>query len=172
MKAIDFLKSLFRYNSRKVNCMPTPEHIGKMSFSEILLIIPKMNELVSMRYITALTKRLYEIALYDNHVPDEHRAAALELIETLKLTVERSLTPEVIKAYRDANTFMESKVHSLGVGSLAWLIQEYSIPPHEIVNFIAKPEYKNLLEDFLLTISPELADKIKLELYERNSPDQ
>ena len=72
--------------------------------------------------------------------------------------------PETLEAYRKANAFMEENASRIGVGSLAWLIEEYKIPSDKIVSFIAKPEYRDLLNDFFAVLSPSNAQKLKTEL--------
>lgn len=106
------------------------------------------------------------IALYDHHVIKQHRIGALRLIETLKDSMESSMTdnPEALEAYRKANAFMEENTSRLGVGSLAWLIEEYQIPSDDFVSFIAKPEHRDLLSDFFATLSPSAAETLKAEL--------
>jgi hypothetical protein len=57
---------------------------------------------------SALTQRLYKIALYENHVLAEHRKDTLERLTTVKSLVEERYKdePEVVTRYREANRSM------------------------------------------------------------------
>jgi hypothetical protein len=112
---------------------------------------------------TTITRRLYMISLYDNHVPNGHREAAAKLLEMVKSTVEETFkdNPKELMAYREANSSMEEGARKLGVGSLAWKILEYGIPSDEMVAFIARPEHRHLLDDFFPTLGRELAEQVR-----------
>src|SRR5271169_6201337 len=113
---------------------------------------------------TAVTRRLYEIALFDNHVPAEQRISALELLETVKWTVETGWqdNPRAIEAYRGANAAIEDRATRVGVGSLSWLIEENRIEStEELIQFIALPEHALLLDTFYETVGAELAVALK-----------
>jgi len=137
-----------------------------MSFLDIVEHVRHLPKVMTAQHAGALTKRLYEIALYDHHVIEEHRKAALQLLGTVKHTLEASIAdnPEALEAYRKANAFMEGNASRLGVGSLAWLIEEYQIPSDEIVSFIAKPEHRDLLNAFFTILNPSRAEKLRAEL--------
>jgi hypothetical protein len=120
-----------------------------------------------MPVYTALTRRLYEIALYDHRVPYEHRKDAWERLDTVKALVEDGLKhlPDAVAQYRAANRAMEEGVHRFGLGSLGWLIQENGISgTEEMVRFIARPEHAHLLEVFYSTLAPETAALLKQEV--------
>jgi len=112
---------------------------------------------------TVVTQRLYEVALFDNHVPTEQRISALELLETVKWIVETGRKDtSAIAAYRGANAAIEDGATRRGVGSLAWLIKENRMEStEELIQFIALPEHAPLLDDFYETVGPELAVALK-----------
>ena len=74
---------------------------------------------------SALTQRLYEIALYENHVLAEHRKDTLERLATVKALVEERYKdePEVVMSYREANRSMGEEFRQIGVGSLTLQVQ-------------------------------------------------
>ena len=135
-----------------------------MSFLDVMEHIQQLGEFITPQQGGALTKRLYEIALYDHHVDKEHRTAALKLLDTLKRSIESVMTPEAFDAYQKANAYMEGNVRRLGIGSLAWLIEEQAVPSDEIVAFIARPEHGPLREDFFSVLSPANAQVVKAQL--------
>ena len=162
---LKFIKSLLQGKWHRDDAPPVLS-VEIMSFPDICEHVPHLPELITLGHGSALTKRLYEIALYDHNVIKEHRVGALRLLETLKDTMESSMTdnPETLETYRKANAFMEANASRLGVGSLAWSIEEYQIPSDQIVPFIAKPEHRDLLNDFFAVLSPSNAEKLKAEL--------
>ncbi|MCC4113726.1 hypothetical protein LLG90_00005 [Aromatoleum toluclasticum] len=159
-----FFKSLFRRIVGDGSPSPTP--IEGMSFLEILEHVKQLPESITIQHGTALTKRLYEIALYDHHVSEEHRTGAVKLLETVNETVEAVMreNPQALTAYRTANAYMEENAHRIGIGSLAWLIEEHGVPPEQIVEFIANSEYRHLLNDFFSVLDRATAEKVKDEL--------
>ena len=113
---------------------------------------------------SALTQRLYEIALYENHVLAEHRKDTLERLATVKALVEERYKdePEVVMRYREANRLMGEEFGRLGVGSLAWQVQELGISGDgDLLRFISRPENAPLLQDYLSTLGPELAGQFR-----------
>lgn len=162
-----FLQSLFGGKSTDQE-LPLPP-VEAMSFPEILKHVQELPDRISPQHGTALTKRLYEIALYDHHVAKEHRAGALKLLQALKTSVESVLSPDAIEAYRQANAHLESGVRRLGIGSLSWLIEEHNISPDDIISFIAKPEHRELLDDFFTVLSPADAEAVKVQLTQYRS---
>lgn len=160
----NYFKSIFGRTAGDELLPPTP--IERMSFIEILEHVNALPDAITIQHGTALTKRLYEIALYDNNVPEEHRTGAAKLLETVKATVENVMhgNPQALAAYRSANAFMEENAHCFGIGSLGWLIEEHRVPPEQIVEFIANPEYRHLLDDFFSVLDQSVAEKVREEL--------
>src|SRR6266446_6766662 len=68
--------------------MDTPPPIDTMSFDQLAAFMGSIEGHTAARYGGALTKRLYEIALYDNHIPQAHREGASELLRIIKQTME------------------------------------------------------------------------------------
>lgn len=156
-----FLKSLI--SGRRGSDETQAVLIDSMSFPEILQLVQNLPEFIEIKQGTALTKRLYEIALYENHVSAEHRAAAVKLLKSLMQSMEASLAnnPEGLAAYRKANAYMEDNVRRHGLGSLSWLIVENRIAPEDILPYVTRPEHLQLLEDFYSSLAPADRDKIR-----------
>jgi hypothetical protein len=74
-------RQLFRGSLMSSSGAPRP--IDKMSFDQIAAFMGSIDGHTAVTYGGALTHRLYEIALYDNHVPEPHREAARKLLESL-----------------------------------------------------------------------------------------
>ncbi|MGH8737560.1 MAG: hypothetical protein ACREVC_09405 [Burkholderiales bacterium] len=159
---LKFVKSLLHGKSTQ-GAAPVPD-VELMSFPDIRDYVHQLPELITAQQANALTKRLYEIALYDNHIEKEQRAAALRLLDTLKKSVESVMTPEYVEAYRQVNAQMEEGVRRFGIGSLTWLIQENQIPNDEIIPFIARSEHAELLEGFFAALDPNTADALRAQL--------
>ena len=159
---IKFIKSLLQ--GKSAESPPPVPAVELMSFADLAKYIPQLPDFVTLKEGTALTKRLYEIALYDNRVEKEHRIGALKLLETLKATLESVLTPEAVEQYRKANAYMEDNVRRLGIGSLAWLVEEQQVPKDDLIPFIARPEHSQLLEKYFSLLSPAVAEAVKAEL--------
>lgn len=141
--------------------------ILKMSFAEISRYLNEMSISVPMPVYSALTQRLYEIALYDHHVPVEQRREALEYLDTVKAIVESGFKekPDALTYYRAGNREMEDGARKCGIGTLAWLIEENGISSDdELVRFLARPESGPLLEEYFATLGPELATQLKQEV--------
>jgi hypothetical protein len=117
---LKFIKALLQGKSHR-NDAPPVLSVEIMSFPDICEHMPHLPEMITLGNGSALTKRLYEIALYDHNVTEEHRTGALRLLETLKDSMESSMkdNPEGLEAYRKANAFMEANGSRIGVAH--WL---------------------------------------------------
>jgi hypothetical protein len=153
--------------------MDTHPPIDTMSFEQIAAFMGSIDGRTAVRYGGTLTKRLYEIALYDNHVPQTHREGANKLLGLIKQTMEMaySHSPEAITKYREANATMEEGARRIGVGSLPWLLLENKVSTEaEMVEFVARPEHRHLRENFYAIIDNDLAEKVKAKIAERPDP--
>jgi len=144
------------------------KRIDGMGLPEIIDFMRKIdgNE-IWFYYGGALSKRLYEISMYDNYVSDSERKSASDLLEIIKGTMERAspLSPEKYKAYLEANSYTEEQARFIGVGSLAWMLKEYKIDGEtEIIAFLKRSEHQPLLENFFAVMRPELAAEFKVRL--------
>jgi hypothetical protein len=66
------------------------------------------------------------------------------------------------RGVREANRSMGEEFRRLGVGSLAWQVQEFGISgDDELLRFISRPENAPLLEGYFSTLAPELASQLR-----------
>ncbi len=130
---------------------PKESEYGEYSLTQILEYLSAIPDNSSIQSPGNLTKRLYEISYFDNFVEERERATAADLLEITKLELEKifSENPEALESYQSANKFMEDRIPYLGIGSLAWMMNEYKIPDEDICDFIVKTENGHLLGKFL-----------------------
>jgi hypothetical protein len=171
-----FLKALFQGSSEKKPASSPPpqdlsmayEQIEGKPFEEVLALVQSMSKTTQARSgsITVLIRRFYRIALYDNHVPQEHRAAALKLAEALTADLEKahSDNPDAVAQLKAAISQMVEEARRGGYGSLAWRLQEDSISAAGTVPYIMKPEYRPLIPDFLDFIGRDAVKNMKHHL--------
>jgi hypothetical protein len=138
--------------------------IESMSFAELLEHLSKIDKHITPGHGAILTKRLYEIALLDHHVRDEDRSEALRILDAVKQSMESVLGSDALDVYRQANELMETGALRMGVGSLAWLIEEHGIPHDEIAAFVSRPEHESLREDLYVILDPNVAEALKAQV--------
>ena len=139
--------------------------IEEMTFDEIINFIKNKKESIHTKELINCLKRLYEIALWDNHVPDQKREMALQLTDAIMQDLEESLTdnPDALAAIKEANKSMIENTRIIGYGSLSWKINEESIPSEDIVAYAMRPEHRHLVPDFLTTMREENLENCKRE---------
>lgn len=112
-------------------------------------------------------RRLYEIALWDNHVPEGHRASAFELAKALGADMELAAAgnPDLIKACRACVTGM---VDAAPYGTLNWLALEHNIPGDQYAAFVIRREHGHLVRAFFNDITsssePETVKTFKRDM--------
>ena len=137
----------------------TSKPIEEMSYQKIVDYVSKLPSSVGMDVTAPLTKRLYEIIYFDNHVPLAHRKNAKKILDTLKKEVEKTLKKQNLKAlraYQKAYKFQEKLIPINGYGSLAWLLKEKNISDKETIPFVMKPKYAHLLKNLLFMMGDRL----------------
>jgi hypothetical protein len=125
--------------------------ISEMSYGQLERFMSGLKADAPMAISAAVTQRLYEIVLYDNHVPVADRKAAWEWLGTVKAIVETGYRekPAAVAAYRAANEHMEDNARLIGIGTLPWLIAEHGVEGAEaLIEFVMRPEHEPLLENF------------------------
>ena len=165
-----FFTSLFRTNKERQGPIPSEpvaskEQIEQMSIEETLSYARSVKLNTSGQAIT-LIQRLYTIALYDNHVQEQHREIALRLAEALTADLEKALSenPDGLAALRKANGFMIERARLHGVGSLSWKITEESVSTADIPRYVMKPEHRHLVPTFFEVIGKDAVLEFKKEL--------
>jgi hypothetical protein len=136
-----------------------------MSLEEILAYIPSMGDKASAQQCIPLLQRLYEIALYDHHISERHRNAALKLAETLTTELEKALsdTPDALIALQTANKLMIERARWFGIESLFWKIAEESVSNADSFPYVMRPEHRHLVPDYFEAIGQETVVKDRKE---------
>jgi len=146
----------------------TAEAILKMSYAEILRYLDAVRlQSRPLSVCSALTQRLYEIVLYDHHVPNADRQGAWEHLRTVKAVVEEGFkhSPDTVAKYRADNEAMEEGARKFGLGTMPWLIKENRIESTEdLIRFITRPEYRRRLEELCAVLEPEVAARLRQEV--------
>ena len=145
------------------------EDIEKMPYEELRSYMVQTVEAKKtgpMRQLTAFQRRLFEIALWNNHVPAEHRNEALRLAESLTVDIEAAAAdnPQFLEAVREATKFM---VGHAPYGRLFWLIEENKVPSDQTPSFIVRPEHSHLVRGYFEDTSgapPEAIHDLKRDL--------
>jgi hypothetical protein len=162
-----FFKSLFRTSKERQEPIPSrsAESIKEMSIDEILSYAAS-GELKTSGQAIALIQRLYTIALYDNHVQEQHREIALRLAEALTVDLEKALSenPDGLADLRKANNYMIENARLWGVGSLFWKITEEAVLAAEIPQYVMRPEHRHLVPAYLEALGEETVTKYRKEL--------
>jgi len=81
------------------------EDIADKPFLELLQFVKKefsKSPTGDASSLITFQRRLFEIAFWDNHVPDGHRAKAAELAENLTSDIEKALSTDGLEVYRTA----------------------------------------------------------------------
>jgi hypothetical protein len=144
--------------SEKLNKAEIEAAIEGMTFEALTRCMDEISISSPMWVWTSLSKRLIEIALYDNHVPTKQRENALARLETINLIVTSGFKdkPDVIALYQEANRYIIEEARQIGFGTLAWMVKELNITSdEELVRFLSLPENASQLENFLSMLGPE-----------------
>jgi len=141
----------------------TFEELEPLKFEELLKRVQALPATVPSGTMTAFTRRFLTLGLADHHVPQEQRLQALKMAEMLTQQLEAVFAnqPETIAALKQANDGMYEIARTLGVGSLAWILDENSVPPDQYIASAMKPEYRHLVPNFLEALGPEGLAKSK-----------
>jgi hypothetical protein len=90
-KMAGFFKTLFRKTAAPASATAQQQHdlisyeqLEGKPFDEIVEIVKSFSAFASVPFgsMSAITRRLYQIALYDNHVTQEQRNAAARLADS------------------------------------------------------------------------------------------
>jgi hypothetical protein len=135
--------------------------IGEMSLDEIIAFIGSKKDSLPTEELFGCLRRLSEIIVLDNRIPEQQREMALKLYcAIMQYLKESSDNPDALKALKDANDGM---IKNACNGSLSWKINEESIPSEDVVAYAMRPDHRHLVPDFLATTEIEELKKIKRE---------
>ena len=159
----NFFKSFFRRGQSEAQPAPqlappiSFEELEPLKFEELLKRVQSLPETVPSGTMTAFVRRFLTLGLADHHVPQEQRLQALKLAEMLTQQLESVFAnqPDSIAALKKANDAMFEIARTLGVGSLAWILEENSVPTDQYIPHAMKPEYRHLVPNFIEALGPE-----------------
>ena len=86
---INFIRKLF--GSRHQPYVANKMLIDEMSFDDIIAFMENKRDSIHNKELVNCLKRLFEIALWDNHVPDQQREMALKLTDAIMQDLEKGL---------------------------------------------------------------------------------
>ena len=121
---------------------------------------------VTVTSMMACERRLYQIALWDNHIDKSSRATALALAEGFTKSIELAAAgnPQLLEACQTAVQFI---VGHAPYGRLFWLIEEHKVPSDQEISFIIRPEHSRLVKGYFEDTSgapPEAIHDLKRAL--------
>lgn len=113
-----------------------------------------------------MQRRLFEIALWDNHVDEGHRASALNLAGKLgeDMTAHAAGNLDLEQAYKAAVAYM---VDGAPYGTLAWLIEEHRVQKGQYAAFIVRPEHSHLVKAYFQGVA-EVAKPEAMKAFRRD----
>lgn len=124
--------------------------------------------------------RLVDIACFDNHISDEDQQTAKKAAEALKADVLAGFAdnPDAMEAFIEASDNHMDNLPFYGRGSLQWLATEHAITATQHIDFIAQPEFADLLPAHLTILDDGTINDIRYPVVRslikarRVSPDQ
>ena len=161
-----FLKSMFgrRTEASKQGLTLSYDQIKGMPFDKVLILANSLTpQTMSFGSAEAILRRLLQIALFDNHIPEEQRGEAKRLADALETDLEQSLANNAdgLSALKTAITQMHFLAKQGGYGSLIWQLNEYPMPAAETVPFVMRSDHRHLVPDFLEALGPESVGHMK-----------
>lgn len=113
-----------------------------------------------------IVRRLYDLAFFEHQLSPEERQLALSMAGAVEADVEAALqdNPESLSSFHQAVNYQKVRARHCGVGSLQWKLDEQEVPAAELVEFIVREEYAELLPAFLEMLEPELMAEIRTEI--------
>jgi len=144
-----FLSAIF--GKKRIDSEIRYEDICDKPFTELLPFMKAVltkNPSGSASVLIAFQRRLFEIAYWDFHVSDGHRAKAFELAQSFTTGIESAFAgnPDGLESYRHA---VSNLIQTSPYGTLYWLIEENNIPSDQICTFAIRPENAPLLRKHL-----------------------
>jgi hypothetical protein len=139
--------------------------LARKSFAEIIALLKAMpTNKLSSQDIPPLISRLRRIALFDNHIPQQDRVGAMNLVDALTRDLQEMLAgdPKALKALKDGEEAILALARQGGVGSLIWRLDEYSISTADTIPYFMKPEHRHLVPDALEAMPTVLSQTKRL----------
>lgn len=157
------LRSLFSRSSKKQPKNLTYETIKAMGLHDLIDETRDQGREVDLHTMGAISRRLYEIGLFEHQLSQDDRAMALAAADACVATIKGAIAdnPEALAALRKATDSLISQAPFNGYGSLHWLIEENAIRAEEIVPYAMKLEHSHLVPNFLKVLSEETITNIR-----------
>nr|WP_166178543.1 hypothetical protein [Altererythrobacter segetis] len=133
-----------------------PRRIDEMTLEELFALLKATSGEAKAVDTIGIFRRLTQLALFEQGIPDQERNAALEIATALHSDIETSLAhdPEALEAFQEAADFHLNQARHFGYGSLQWRLQKQKIEANQLIEFIARPDHAELLPDFLEMMEP------------------
>jgi hypothetical protein len=162
-------KSIFgeKTKAAKQDASLSYEQLEGVPLDELLkLMNSRPPETMPFGSAQAILRRLHQIALFDNHVPEEQRSMARGLAEALAADLEKSLSdnPKGLAAFKTAISQTYELARSGGYGSLVWRLNEYPMSGAETIPYVMKLEHRHLVPDFLEIVGPERVSDMRYHM--------
>ena len=161
-----FFKSVFGKRSAgvKQEIPLTYEQLKGVPFDQLLKVLNSLKpEAMTFGPTHAIFRRLQEIALIDNHVPEEQRDTARKLADALAADLEIlfSNDPQKLALFKTEVDETRELARRGGYGSLVWRLNEYPMSSAEVLPYVMKPEHRHLVPDFLEIMGPDKIASMK-----------
>lgn len=113
-----------------------------------------------------IMRRLYDLAFFEHRLSTEERQLALSMAGAVEADIESALqdNEESLTSFRQAVNYQKERARHCGFGSLQWKLDEQEIPAVDLVEFIVREEYADLLPAFLEMLEPQLIADIRTEI--------
>jgi hypothetical protein len=137
--------------------------MSAMTLPDLVEFVRGLGDGMTAQMSMRLSTRLSELAFLDNHVPEEQRAAAAQLLKGVRADLEAGLAnnAEAMKIYRDFAAQTEVEIRHRGVGSIAWQLKEINVPDADVMSFVMHPSRGHLLQAFVEIMSDETLARLR-----------
>jgi hypothetical protein len=116
----------------------------------------------------AMVQRLYDLALFEHHIPEELRKQGLQWIKLLKDDIISSSFDDnglIISFNQDCALTIES-AQLIGRGSLLWKLVEDCVPDDYVIEYIMRPEHRSCLDNYFTITRRKLIVNSKPKIIE------
>ena len=147
---VGILGKLFGGKARSEPSGTDTVDVGAMTLTEVLAHIPSLENPV-FNEMSQAYRRLIDIGLFEHGYVDADRRVALQIADALKLDIIASCEgqPGGAEAFEEASAYHIGQARYYGFGSLQWFIDDAAIGASDLVDFVVRPEFADLLSDYL-----------------------
>lgn len=139
------------------------EELESKSCEELFVLLAELPQGTSAKTLTAFSRKLYEVALIDNHVDERHRTSAWNLAQTIHSTLvqEASGNIQTVELLKQARQHHISTARLHGVGTLSWKLKEQRVSGAETVSFVMEPRNRALTKVLFETLPTESLKELR-----------